>query len=57
MSSAPTAASRHRFRVAISFALVYLFWGSTYLAMRVAVRDVQPFVIGGTRYLISGQPA
>lgn len=44
----------HRFRVMFSFALVYLFWGSTYLAMRVAVRDLPPFVIGATRYLISG---
>jgi drug/metabolite transporter (DMT)-like permease len=44
----------HRFRVMLSFALVYLFWGSTYLAMRVAVRDLPPFVIGATRYLISG---
>lgn len=53
MTSASTAES-HRFRVAVSFALVYVVWGSTYLAMRVAVRDVEPFVIGATRYLISG---
>jgi drug/metabolite transporter (DMT)-like permease len=45
---------QHRFRVAVSFALVYVLWGSTYLAMRVAVRDVPPFVIGAARYLISG---
>jgi len=49
-----STASRQRFRIALSFALVYMLWGSTYLAMRVAVRDIQPFVIGGTRYLISG---
>jgi drug/metabolite transporter (DMT)-like permease len=54
MNPASTAASQHRFRIALSFALVYVLWGSTYLAMRVAVRDVQPFVIGATRYLISG---
>jgi drug/metabolite transporter (DMT)-like permease len=53
MTSAPSA-DNHRFRVALSFALVYVFWGSTYLAMRVAVRDLEPFVIGATRYLISG---
>jgi drug/metabolite transporter (DMT)-like permease len=45
---------QHRFRVALSFALVYVLWGSTYLAMRIAVRDLPPFVIGATRYLISG---
>jgi len=53
MTSRSTA-ENHRFRVALSFALVYVLWGSTYLAMRVAVRDVEPFVIGATRYLISG---
>jgi drug/metabolite transporter (DMT)-like permease len=54
MHQATTAERQHRFRVALSFALVYVLWGSTYLAMRVAVRDVEPFVIGAARYLISG---
>lgn len=54
MIPASTADSQHRFRVALAFGLVYVLWGSTYLAMRIAVRDVEPFVIGGTRYLISG---
>ncbi len=45
---------QHRFRIITSFALVYVLWGSTYLAMRVAVRDAQPFAIGAARYLISG---
>jgi drug/metabolite transporter (DMT)-like permease len=47
-------AQRHRFRVALSFGLVYVLWGSTYLAMRIAVKDMPPFVIGGARYLIAG---
>ncbi len=54
MSSQAQDPKRHRFRVAMSFALVYVLWGSTYLAMRVAVRDVPPFVIGAARYLVSG---
>ncbi|HEY6271759.1 MAG TPA: EamA family transporter [Terriglobales bacterium] len=54
MSPESTAAGHERFRIALSFALVYVLWGSTYLAMRVAVRDVEPFVLGTTRYLISG---
>jgi drug/metabolite transporter (DMT)-like permease len=45
---------QHRFRIALSFALVYVFWGSTYLAMRVAVATVPPYAVGSTRYLISG---
>jgi drug/metabolite transporter (DMT)-like permease len=47
-------AEKHRLTVTVSFALVYVLWGSTYLAMRVAVRDFPPFVVGTTRYLISG---
>lgn len=45
---------RHRFKLILSFGLLYTLWGSTYLAMRVAVRDIPPFVIGATRYLIAG---
>ena len=47
-------AQKHRLRVMVSFGLVYILWGSTYLAMRVAVRDFPPFVVGATRYLVSG---
>jgi drug/metabolite transporter (DMT)-like permease len=45
---------QHRFRVALSFALVYVLWGSTYLAMRVAVQHVPPYAIGSARFIISG---
>lgn len=41
-------------KVMVCFALVYVLWGSTYLAMRVGVRDLPPFVLGAARYLISG---
>ena len=48
------AEQKHRFRVILSFAALYVLWGSTYLAMRVAVRDVPPYVLGTARYLIAG---
>jgi drug/metabolite transporter (DMT)-like permease len=54
MTSSSAPSEGHRFRVMVSFALVYVFWGSTYLAMRVAVRDLPPYVIGAVRYLIAG---
>lgn len=44
----------HRLKVAIAFAMVYLFWGSTYLAIRISVEEMPPFVMGGTRFLIAG---
>lgn len=33
---------------------IYLFWGSTYLAMRVMVRTVPPVLGGSTRFLVAG---
>jgi drug/metabolite transporter (DMT)-like permease len=48
------AQQQQRSRVMLAFALVYVLWGSTYLAMRVIVRDMPPYVAGAVRYLISG---
>ncbi len=45
---------QHRLQVAIAFAMVYVFWGSTYLAIRISVEEMPPFVMGGTRFLIAG---
>src|SRR5258707_2585316 len=45
---------QHRFRVALAFALVYVLWGGTYLAMRVAVEHIPPYVLGSVRFLIAG---
>jgi drug/metabolite transporter (DMT)-like permease len=33
---------------------LYLVWGSTYLAIRFAVETIPPFLMAGTRFLISG---
>ena len=49
-----TQTETHRLRVAVSFGLVYLFWGSTYLAISVAVRHFPPALMGAIRFLISG---
>ena len=38
----------------VAFGLVYVLWGSTYLAMRIIVRDLPPYVAGAVRYLVSG---
>jgi drug/metabolite transporter (DMT)-like permease len=34
--------------------VVYVVWGSTYLAIRVGVRDLPPGILAGTRYLLAG---
>ena len=44
----------HRLKVGISFGLVYFFWGSTYLAIMIAVRHFPAPVLGALRFLIAG---
>src|SRR5437660_9893989 len=41
-------------RVWIAFSVGYVVWGSTYLAIRVAVRTIPPFLMAGVRFLIAG---
>jgi drug/metabolite transporter (DMT)-like permease len=43
-----------RAEIAAAFASIYLIWGSTYLAIRYAVETIPPFIMGGTRFVISG---
>jgi len=51
---AQEAAENHRLRIGVSFGLVYFFWGSTYLAILIAVRHFPAPVLGALRFLISG---
>jgi drug/metabolite transporter (DMT)-like permease len=41
-------------RVWAALCVVYVVWGSTYLAIRVADRTLPPFLMAGTRFLIAG---
>jgi drug/metabolite transporter (DMT)-like permease len=43
-----------RGRVAAALAVVYLAWGSTFVAMRVAVRSLPPLTMSGVRFLAAG---
>jgi len=40
--------------VALALLVVYLIWGSTYLAIRIALEDYPPFLMGAIRFLIAG---
>jgi drug/metabolite transporter (DMT)-like permease len=44
----------HRLRIGVSFGLVYFFWGSTYLAILIAVRHFPAALLGALRFLIAG---
>ncbi len=46
--------SPSRARVIAAFAAIYLIWGSTYLAIRLAIDTLPPFLMAGTRFIIAG---
>ena len=37
-----------------AFAIIYFVWGSTFLAIRIGVREVPPFLLASMRFLIAG---
>ncbi len=41
-------------QVAAAFGVVYLVWGSTYLAIRVGVQSLPPWLFAGVRFLAAG---
>jgi drug/metabolite transporter (DMT)-like permease len=46
--------SSSRSRLMLAFAAVYLIWGSTYLAIRVVLETLPPFLTAGVRFLVAG---
>src|SRR5438105_11580445 len=53
----PTITTRRRpstAQVVFAFALVYIFWGSTYLGISVAVRQIPPALMCAARFLAAG---
>lgn len=48
------AERQHRWMVFLAFGLVYLFWGSTYLGIRIAVEHIPPALMCGSRFFTAG---
>jgi drug/metabolite transporter (DMT)-like permease len=48
------ASQPRAWKVLLAFAIIYLVWGSTFLAIRVGVREVPPFLLAGMRFLVAG---
>src|SRR5215469_6748437 len=46
--------SPSRLRAVFAFALVYLFWGSTYLGIDIAIEHIPPALMCGARFTIAG---
>jgi drug/metabolite transporter (DMT)-like permease len=60
MSSQPRAAVEPpappppRWKLVGAFAIVYVIWGSTYLAIRFAIETLPPFLMASGRFLVAG---
>lgn len=43
-----------RWQTLLAFATIYLVWGSTFLAIRIGVQEVPPFLLAAVRFLLAG---
>jgi drug/metabolite transporter (DMT)-like permease len=41
-------------KIVLAFAIIYFVWGSTFLFIRVGVREVPPFLFASMRFLVAG---
>lgn len=41
-------------KIVLAFAAVYVLWGSTYLAIRLAIETLPPFLMAATRFSLAG---
>jgi drug/metabolite transporter (DMT)-like permease len=49
-------ATEHRaaWKTLLAFAIIYLVWGSTFLAIRVGVKELPPFLFAAVRFTVAG---
>jgi drug/metabolite transporter (DMT)-like permease len=50
----PTSSSSTRRRAWSAWAAVCLVWGTTFLAIKIALETIPPFVMSGSRYIVGG---
>jgi len=49
-----TDAHRPTWKTLLAFAIIYFVWGSTFLAIRIGVHEVPPFLLAGIRFVAAG---
>jgi drug/metabolite transporter (DMT)-like permease len=49
-----STAHRATWKTLLAFAIIYFVWGSTFLAIRVGVHEVPPFLLAAMRFLVAG---
>jgi len=53
-TSSPSLVKTPDMRLVLNLAAVYVIWGSTYLAMRIAVADLPPMLMASMRFVAAG---
>jgi drug/metabolite transporter (DMT)-like permease len=54
MNQAGLSPAPSTLRVALALATVYVIWGSTYLAIAIAIESMPPFWMAGVRFVVAG---
>src|ERR1700678_3607837 len=44
----------HSWKILLAFGIIYFVWGSTFLAIRVGVHEVPPFLFAAMRFTVAG---
>ena len=44
----------HQLKKLLAFTIIYFVWGITYLAIRLAIDTIPPFLMAGIRFTIAG---
>jgi len=47
-------AQRPRWKTLLAFAIIYFVWGSTFLAIRIGVRELPPLLFAAMRFFVAG---
>jgi drug/metabolite transporter (DMT)-like permease len=54
MTAAENTNDRPTWKTLLAFAIIYFVWGSTFLAIRLGVREVPPLVLAAMRFSVAG---
>lgn len=54
MNNTVTQKEPSKLLIIAAFAAIYLIWGSTYIAMLIAIKDIPPMLMAGARFIIAG---
>ena len=49
-----TEARPPSWKILLAFAIIYFVWGSTFLAIRIGVHEVPPFLLAAMRFFTAG---